>query len=220
MITKIHIQGILSKYFGGSFNVNICNSFLALKAIDASRDGFIKKIFDLSAMGYDYCMIVDGEFVNDINKFIEKRNIKRIDIVPSINGSGGAIVGAIAGAAFAATTAGVIATFLVNAAITAAVSLGTSYLAAMMNKQASPPQQSIAVGGATAMLEAKGKSYIFANYENSANQGDSIPVGYGKMKVASKVILFGIKEFPTNITTTDEFTKNEAYSVFSNYLAS
>jgi hypothetical protein len=218
-MTNIYIHGILSKYFGYLFKINVNNALSAIKAIDANREGFIKKIFDLSSNDCNYCLVIDGQFINDSNQFIERRKINRIDIVPCINGSGGAIVAAIGGAAFAGSTAGIITTFLVNAALSAAISLATSYISNMINKQAAPPQQSIAVGGAASVIEAKGKSYIFNNYENVISQGAAIPVGYGKMKIGSKLINFNLKNYPTSVTFLTEIENNQNYSIFSNYLS-
>lgn len=219
-MAKITLHGLIGKLFGKSFNINVNSAMSVLKALDANREGFLKKMYDLNNQGYDYYIIINGEHVNNENQFIEKRIVNTVDIIPAIYGSGTAIVTSLASAAFAKTLTGVIIAGIINMAISAAISLGVSLIMNAMQKQAAGPQQSyIAVGGASSIIEAKGKSYVFSNYVNSVSQGTPLPLGYGRMKIASSVISTSIKDYPTNYKFEDETTINQAQSVFSNYLA-
>ena len=218
-MTSIHIKGILGKRFGSLFKINVSNGMSALKAIDANRSGFINELFKLNKKNINYCMICDSEYINDSNQLLEKRNIKNIYIIPVIIGSGAAVATGLGLAtATGLTVAGKIVAFLVNTIVSTAVSLGVSFLMNSINKQATPPQQNISVGGATSIIEAKGRSYIFSNNVNAAEQGSSIPVGYGKMKVSSQILSASVKSYPTNINAYNEFKILENSSAFLDFL--
>ena len=209
-MTKVHLYGILGKVFGNFFEFKINNGFSALKAIDANREGFFKKIKELSLSGVHYQIIINGEIVDNENKLIEKRCVKDIYVIPIIYGSGEAVAqglnlviteGAKAGAL---TATGQMVAFAVNTAISIGISLAVALLTAGTSIQGSTPQPQ-GVGGASAAVEARGKSFVFSNVENVASQGDPIPIGYGKVKCGSKIIYGSTKSYPTNISNTDEF---------------
>jgi predicted phage tail protein len=215
-MTSIHIKGILGKKFGSLFKINVSNGMSAINAVDANRCGFINELFKLNKKNINYCMICDSEYINDSNQLLEKRNIKNIYIIPVIVGSGGFIA---AGLGFAAGSVGfAVTSFLVNTIISTAISLGVSFLMNSINKQATPPQQNISVGGATSIIEAKGRSYVFSNNVNAAEQGSAIPVGYGKMKVSSQILSASVKSYPTNINVYNEFKILENSSAFLDFL--
>ena len=192
----------------------------ALKGIDANRPGFFNELFKLNKKNINYYMICDYDYINNSNKLLEKRNIKNIYIIPAITGSGEFIaVGmGLVTTAGALTATGAVVAFLANALISTAVSLGISFLMNSINKQATPPQQNISVGAATAMVEARGRSYIFSNDINVNEQGSAIPVGYGKMKVSSQVLSASVKSYPTSISAYDEFKILENSSAFLDFL--
>jgi predicted phage tail protein len=213
-MTKIFLHGIVGKKFGKCFNVNISNVFSALKAVECNREGFFKEIKDLSKKGFDYFMLVDGQVVETNEELIERRKIKEIHLIPAVHGSGAAIA---VGIGLTGVTAQIVG-FVIQMAVSAAVSLGVGFLMAQLNKQAQPPQQHIAVGGAAAAVEAAGKSYIFSNLQNLASQGDSIPVGYGRYKIGSHVVEISIKNYSTNQTYANEFSNYASISAFNDFL--
>lgn len=218
-MTKIYIKGILGKKFGSLFEINVSNAISALNAIDANRSGFINELFKLNKKNINYCMICDSEYINDVNQLLERRKIKNIYIIPVIIGFGDAVAAGLGFATAAGLTAtGKVVSFLVNMLITTALSLGISFLINSINKQASPPQQNVSAGGVTSIIEAKGRSYIFSNNVNSAEQGSAIPVGYGKMKVSSKILSASIKSYPTNINVYSEFKILENSTAFLDFL--
>lgn len=224
-MTKVYVNGILGKIFGQFFQFKINNGLSALKAIDANREGFFKKIKDLSLDGVGYQLIIDDELVCDKNSLIEKKNIRTIYIVPIVIGFGSAIAAAIPAlvsttAASGLTVMGQIVAFALNTAISIGISLGIAALTANTNNQGAPPQPTVGVGGASALIEARGKSFVFASLENMASQGDSIPVGYGRVKCGSKVIHGSTKNYPTSISNISEFsTINLNNSLFNEYIS-
>ena len=215
-MTNIYIKGILGQKFGNHFKLNISNVMSALKGIDTNRSGFINELFMLNKKNINYFLICNGEKLINANELLERKKINTIYILPAIIGSGelfAAGIGLVAGTASFAVTS-----FLVNLVISTAVSLGVSFLMASLNKQASPPQQNIAVGGSASVIEARGRSYIFSNNANLTEQGSSIPVGYGQMKTASQVLLASIKSYSTNTIATNEFKSLENSSAFLDFL--
>jgi predicted phage tail protein len=179
---------------------------------------------DLNKKNIFYAIVCDSKVIENENDFLEKRSIKTINIIPLIVGSGAAVavgLGLIIAETGKLTLMGTIVAGLVNAAISTAISLGISFLMSAINRQASPQisQQKIAVGGATAFIESKGKSYIFSNKQNLVSQGSAIPVGYGKMKTSSNLISASIKNYSTSQTTQDEFKLNASSSVLLDYIS-
>lgn len=217
-MTHIYVRGVLGKKFGNYFTGFVKNAYSAIKLIDANKNGFFKTLLDLNKKNIFYAVICDGKIIENENNFLENKKIKTIDIVPLIIGSGEAIALAIG---FTANTlAATIAAGVINSIIGAIVSLGVSFLMSAINKQASPQinQQQIAVGGSTAYVESKGKSYVFSNKQNTVSQGGSIPVGYGQMKVSSNLIHASIKNYSTNQTAQEEFKTFSSSSVFLDYI--
>jgi len=212
-MTKISIHGILAKKFGKSFIFKINNAASAIKAIDANKEGFIQEIKKLNESGLNYFIVINGEFAQNENDFIEKRKIQTIDIVPSICGSGGAIVSWATGTAVADFAIGeTVSAFLINAAISAAISVGISFIMNSLQKQTEPPQtvSAIAVGGVTSILEAQGKSYVFNNMQNIASQGTALPVGYGRVKIASYLLEANVKNYSSNESAGSQFYSSSA----------
>jgi predicted phage tail protein len=217
-MTNVYLHGQLAQIFGKFFKLKINNAFSALKGIDSNRNGFLKKISSLSQDGIHYCMIVNGEKIEDKNQLIEKKIITSIHIIPVICGSGELVaVGLGLVAAGQLTAIGSIIAGLVNLGI----SLGVQFLVnSLMGKnQSSYVQKNISVGGASAAIEAAGKSYIFSNNVNTSDQGSSIPIGYGKMKASSSVIFSSVLNYNTNVTYKDEFMRGESILLFSDFLA-
>lgn len=207
-MTNIYLYGMLGKIFGNYFRIYINDANSAIKAIECNRPGFIKKLYSLSKNEYDYYLIIDGVVIKDKNDFLEKKRIKEINIIPCIKGSGPLGGLAAAGLGLAAGTAGftIVAT-LVNALLSTALSVGISMIMNSINKQSEPPQQSaqrISVGGMTSAISAAGRSYIFSNPNNNATQGSVIPIGFGKMRIASSLIYSSVKNFDTFFEFKDQ----------------
>lgn len=225
-MTKIYITGILGKFFGNFFELKIKNGFDALKGIDANRNGFLKKIKDLSSESIHYQLIIDNEIIANNNQIIEKRSIKTIYIVPIVYGSGQAVAaglgmviteGAKAGTL---TLMGQVVAAAVNTLISVGISLAVSYLTQTQADQASAPSQGPqAVGGATAAVEARGKNYVFSSLENTASQGDPVAIGYGRFKCDSNIIEAATKNYPTSIDNVEEFTSMQLSSLFTDYIS-
>lgn len=223
-MTNIYLHGELAQIFGKFFKLKVNNALNALKGIDANKKGFLQKISSLSKNGIDYCIVVNNEKIQNKNELIEKRNIKSIHIVPMICGSGDFVA---FGLNLTVTSAAGVVTLslagqLVSGLINMAIGMGVSFLIGALMRQASPPSvgvQNMAVGGASAAVEAAGRSYVFDNRINTSDQGSSIPVGYGKIRTSSSVIFTSVLNYSTNMRHSEEFIGNESLTLFSEFLA-
>lgn len=223
-MTNIYLHGELAQIFGKFFKLKINNVLSALKGIDANRGGFLQKISYLSRNGIHYCIIANNEKIENENQLIEKKSIKSIHILPIIYGSGEAAAFALnLTIQVAGQTVLSVAGQIVAGLINMAISLGVSFLMSALMKQAAPPsmgQQNIAVGGASAAIEAAGRSYVFNNNVNTSEQGSAIPVGYGRIKTSSSVIFSSVLNYSTNAKYSEEFIGNNSLILFSEFLAS
>lgn len=93
-MTTIKIHGILAKEYGKSFSMELSRPRDVIRAIDASRDGFRKRIINLQKSGLNYDILVDRKRV-DVQEFLNTKNPKQIDIVPLISGRGLKLLAAV-----------------------------------------------------------------------------------------------------------------------------
>lgn len=160
-MTEITLHGLVSKKFKSHFKMaNITKPVDAILAIDANYDGFKNFFLGEAERNHFYQFIVDGELVKNANQALEKKEIKTIDIVPYIGGSGPVAVA-----------------FVVNLAI-GLVMAGIQYL--MTPIPENEPQAMVQQLG--------GNSFWFASKANFTSQFVSLPVGYGELRVGSRVI--------------------------------
>ncbi len=207
-MTKVFVHGKLGKEFGTCFSFSISKPKDAISAINANHDGFEKRMIDMARGGAQYTLIADDQIIGTVSDFVGKRKIKEIHIVPTIFGAGAiaAIVGGalIAVVAYAAEAfiGEVIASILVAVAF-AAISYGVQSLLAK------PPSQNTPGGGnpstAYGSTSATSRSFLFSNKENITQQGNPVPLGYGRLRIGSAVIQQSIKNYPNSLSTFDEF---------------
>jgi predicted phage tail protein len=235
-MVNIYLYGILAKEFGFFFKLNVSNCFSALKAIDTNKKNFFDRINYLSKSGIDYSIIADGEIIFSKEKFLEKKKIKNIYIIPFVCGFGqaagtlgnavatklGMVAASEAGKQAALTAMGQVVAFLVNTAVQASIQVGISLVMGALMRQAQPPSpgaMNIGAGGNAIIAEASNRSYIFSNPSNIASQGASIPLGYGKTKLASKVVWNTLKNYLTSETFTEQFIISSDVAIFNDYIA-
>jgi predicted phage tail protein len=206
---EIFLHGILAKEFGSEFKIQIPKPKDCIKALDANLNNFINRINDLASQGFHYTIIVDNKKIQDIQELEIQNNFIRIDLVPLIVGSG-AVVGGLILTGIAslgtAATAGAMTTFLatglgqmvatlVGGLVLTAVTMGLQMLMQDKNKNT--------VNAAKSTTTAVKESFDFSNKANVANQGSSIPIGYGRLKVGSQVIQYTVKAFQSQIPFDD-----------------
>jgi len=209
-MTSIILHGILAKEFQPSFRMEIRKAANVVKAIDANRPSFNKRIFDLAKEGLNYTIIVDGRKITELEELNAQKEPQEIHLVPLIVGAGGVALvsavivagggtigaaGLVGGAAFAAG--------LINAVVLTAVSVGLQMLLAP-KPDAGPP--------ISAATKALSESFSFSNKANVASQGTPVPVGYGRLKVGSQLIQMSIKSYPQELESTIAMKQNSYVS--------
>lgn len=209
-MTQIRLHGILAKEFGEFFSFKLGKAKDVIRAIDANKKNFIKRINDLAKEGFNYTLVVDGKKVSDLSEIEIKKEHSNIEIVPMIAGSGvdpitiGLFILQAAGIGAGATAATVtgslaFAAFAVGTVALTVVSIGLQMLLAP-KPDAGPP--------ISATTKAFSESFSFANKANTASQGTPVPVGYGRLKVGSQVVQFSVKSYPQSETSTAAMTTN------------
>tara|TARA_R110000772_G_scaffold6781_7_gene23664 strand:- start:1125 stop:1784 length:660 start_codon:yes stop_codon:yes gene_type:complete len=200
-MTSIKLHGILAKDFGEELKLNLDNITTLIDAIEANKSGFLKKLNSLSQMGLNYCLIIDGETVKDRSSIGDKKP-KRIDFVPIICGQG--VVAAVIGAA-GLIAGGIIGTTLLGTTLSV---LGGIFLSAGLSMLLAPKPDYPDSVAAESTVSALNKSFAFANRANIAAQGISVPIGYGRLRVGSKVIQGTVKTYPQNVLPLQAMQSN------------
>lgn len=186
-MTDVYLHGILAKEYQSHFKFNLKSSTHVLKAIDANREGFIARIFQLQEQGFYYDVIVDKKRIKKTEDFHLVGKSSRIDLVPIIVGSG---IGEAIALIFKAVFPGAGATL--GAKVLAAVlQAGIAFLLTPKPDLGLPAEQDISAEAA-----AQKESYVFSGNINLARQGTPLPLGYGRLKVGSSVVQASIRSFP------------------------
>lgn len=200
-MTDIFLHGKLAKIYGPKFRFSLCRPKDAFSAIETIHEGFTNKIIELSTLGLQYAIIADNQVVSGPEDLIGKRKIKEIHIVPVVYGSGVAAiaVGVVSLVAYAATygTVALIVSQILLAVALTAISFG---IQSLLNKP--PDANSPSVSASTS---ATSKSFFFSNKENVKQQGNPVPIGYGRLRIGSAVVQETIKSYPNSISTFSEF---------------
>ena len=186
-MTTITLHGILAKEYKKVFCMKIGNPSSVFSAIDCNRKGFIKRVVELQKQGFIYDVIVNKTRITDDYKMDGMKNPDTIDLVPVIVGSG-PIMGFLFGGSLLGTFAG---------------SLALSAISAALAPKPDTQDQQI-----SATAEASRSSFVFGNVVNTASQGTPVPIGYGRLKIGSKVIQATVKSFPQNQETQNVLTAN------------
>ena len=203
-LTTIKFHGKFGKFMGREFNVKISSIKEAFRAVDSLSGRKFTKFFleDKENLNADYRVLVNGkelasshskidslEKASESELFMQNGNLKTIDVIPMVKGSGdfmsifiiivGVIliatgIGAIGGAGLLGMTAAQTATTFVLAGI-GLVAAGVS------NLLAEPPKfDDFKDPGAK---KSFGQSFLFDGPEGTVGEGGPVPVGYGRLIV-------------------------------------
>ena len=178
-MTTIKIHGILAKEYGESFSMELSRPRDVIRAIDANRDGFRKRMIDLQKSGLSYDILVDRKRMDE-QEFLSTKNPNEIDIVPLIAGYGP------------------LGMFIASVVVSIASAL-IQY--ALMDPGTIEGGESTVTGGTESLIFQGGAA-------NVASQGDPLPIGYGRLMVGSNIIQSSIKSIPQTMQSTVAMTKN------------
>ena len=176
-MTKIRLHGILKAEYGDCFYMDISRPRDVIKAIDANRDGFRKRLIDLQKEGMYYDILVDKQKV-DKKSFLKNRKPMQLDIVPLITGHGP------------------VGMFIASVVISIAIAV---VMYALMDPGT--------IDGGSQAVGSGGESLIFqGGAANVSNQGDPLPIGYGRLMVGSNVIQSTVRSLPQTLKSIDSMT--------------
>jgi|694.fasta_scaffold55404_3 predicted phage tail protein len=180
---QVHLHGILGNKYGKIHKFAAKSPKDILNALEANYSEFRRDLKDLALKNIHYTCVTNGKWLKN-GKFCDEK-IQKLDFVPMILGSG--------------PIAGTSITWLMVASFVLAV--GSAVYSFVQAGKMEFPE----VPGSTGTSTALNRSLAFSNRENIIEQGNPVPLVYGRIKVGSFVIQSSIKTFPLSLTLTDEF---------------
>jgi predicted phage tail protein len=199
-MTSINLHGILAKEFGSGFYLKIRKPKEVISAVSANKPKFHQRILELAKEGFNYAIIIDGENIKNKNQLEIGKEPETIDLVPMI--CGGGPVNAFFTWVF--TTIGVSAA---NIATFASVATTAFYTAASIAVQYALTD-AVKQEAVESTLSATNQSFAFSSKANRMEQGNPVPVGYGRLRVGSSVIQITIKNYPQKFDAQSALVSN------------
>ena len=184
-MTKINLHGILKYEFGEIIPLNITRPKEVIDAIDSIKKDFRTRVYQLARENVHFNIIADGESVKNFNQLEMKKNFKQIDIVPMV-----------AGGVF------VIDDMIIMVAINIAIMVAS--LAIQMAMRPKPPKAQ----QLSSEISGNKQSFLFSSKGNLTQQGNPVPVGYGRLRVGSSIIQTSVKSYPQNQQISTVITDN------------
>jgi len=183
-MTNVILHGLLGKKFGERHSFFVRKPVDAIKGLIANKEGFGRALRTWCLEGKYYQIICDGEVINSENTLVKPDQYKQIDIVPALVGASDTmkivvgIILIIVGFWFA--PAGTVGWRMVFGGALKAIgfSLVMSGVMGMLYPAPVPSFEST----------PQANSFMFSSLQNSQVQGVPVPVGYGRLRIGSKVI--------------------------------
>ena len=172
-MTNISIEGHLAEVVGSSWVLKVRNFRELFNAIEANTNK-LRDYFNTHTKQY-WAIFVNDERVDSEKFMFQNIENKEVRIIPILAGGAGTMAAAIVSAIGVEGMAAVILEFVISAIISMAISFGLSMLMAKLMKPDDPEAVNTT-------------SYIFSSPENVSQQGQVVPVGYGRAKIGSTVI--------------------------------
>jgi predicted phage tail protein len=172
-MTNISIEGHLAEVVGSSWTLKVRNFRELFNAIEANTNK-LRNYFNARSKQY-WAIFVDDERVDAGGFMFQNIENKHVRIIPLLAGGASSLAAAIVAAIGVEGTAALILEFIISAIISMAISFGLSMLMAKLMKTDDPEA-------------ANTTSYVFSSPENVSQQGQVVPVGYGRAKVGSTII--------------------------------
>ena len=188
-MTEVYLHGILAKKYGSKHCIAISKPKDLLGAMEANYDDFLIDLKDLCKKNIHYTYVINGKWVK--NGESHKEKIKRLDFVPMILGSGPVAVGSSITWMMVAMTA---------------ISIASAVYSYIQAGKVEYPK----IPGAEGTSSAFSKSLAFSNRENVMEQGNPVPLVYGRLRIGSFVVQSSVKSFPLALSLTDEFINSSS----------
>lgn len=192
----VYLLGELGRKFGRRHLLAISTPAEAIRALMANFPDFAAFMVSSSERGVGYRVTVDKEVIDDLGRIHDPFS-RAVRIAPMVSGAKSGIGSILIGAAL----------------ITAAIFSGGALAAPLFTVGAFAPSvasiafglgASLVLGGVSQLLSPQPKaqdpreatenqpSYVFNGPVNTTQQGQCVPVGYGRLIVGSAVISAGI----------------------------
>lgn len=181
---QVHLHGILGQKYGKLHKFAAKSPKDILNALEANHPEFRKDLKDLALKNIHYSFVCNNKWLKGASMPTAKIESSKIDMVPHILGAG--------------PTGFAIASLV--------VAIGSAVYSYVQAGKVEYPK----IPGATATSAALNRSLAFSNRENITEQGNPVPLVYGRMKVGSFVIQSSVKTFPLSLTLTDEFINSSS----------
>lgn len=188
---QLHLHGILGHKYGKLHKFAVKSPKDIINAMEANFPEFRKDLKDLALQNVHYTFVCDNKWLKGNSLLESKVKNSKVDMVPSVLGSG-------------PVTATSSITWLMVASFVLAVGSAV-YSFVQAGKMEFPK-----IPGATGTSTALNRSLAFSNRENIVEQGNPVPLVYGRIKVGSFVIQSSVKTFPLSLTLTDEFVNSSS----------
>lgn len=204
-LVRVTLHGDLGDKVGKIYELDVKSPAEAIRAVEiCSKRKFYKYLSTKEKRGAKYQILInESPFLSeepfdevenlDINKlketelYAKRKDLKSIDIIPVIEGSGGGgnsqnkgILGVVLGIVLIIAGIVFIATPFGAPLIVAGIGLTIAGIAVLIS---SPPEM-----GDFGDLEKKRQSYLFGGPANRINEGGPVPIGYGRVLVGSQTI--------------------------------
>ena len=177
-MTEVYLHGILGKKYGRRHRFAVNKPKDALLALEANHEDFLKELKQLSNQNIYYTWIADNQVLGNRDLSFKASKIKRLDFVPTIVGGGPWAI-----------AAGII------------ISVASAVYSYVQAGKVEYPK----IPGAQGTTSANNRCLAFSNRENITEQGNPVPLVYGRIKVGSAVIQSSVKSFPLSISLVDEY---------------
>ena len=186
MKTTVKLYGKLAKLFREEyefFNINTGTNIAS--AINSVSPKFKSQIIKDQSEGVHYEILINGQTVNCKEEFFLNQAIKTVEVVPIILGAGFAVAIGV-GMAYAGVVGvgvGMFAAGTIGATMLFTFGVGLA-LAGLVYMMSAPD----AIDPVDQEAAVKGESYFFSTTRNVTTQGSAVPLGYGTLRVGSKVV--------------------------------
>jgi predicted phage tail protein len=190
MLTTVILDGEMGKLFGREHKLSIKSARQALALIDVNVGGLMRWVQNNASKFNAYRILVeylDGrkEALDDKTFLARRGKVKSIRFVPTFVGAGGG-------------KAGGILQVVVGVAM-----LVVAFFYPVYAGQLVPAGLGLIFGGISTLLapkpktdtgqdKGKSESYYFSGAENPVDQGQPVPLIYGRVKVGAQAISAGI----------------------------
>tara|TARA_Y100000296_G_scaffold71101_1_gene86261 strand:- start:89 stop:757 length:669 start_codon:yes stop_codon:yes gene_type:complete len=173
-MTELSIEGKLGRVFGSTWKLKVSNFVELFSALEANTQKL--RNYLRGHKNEYWAIFVDGERVDADGFLFNNIKDKKIKIIPILAGGAAAIATAIvAEMGITSTIGALVVEFVLTVIISTAISYGISLLIAKLMKTDDPEAVNTT-------------SFLFGAPENVADQGQVVPVGYGRIRTGSKVI--------------------------------